>query len=66
MKMLQISLFSREFLPVVSSLRHNFFFEGIVERDSKIGTEVVEELSSVLSTSHSIKSLVLSNCGLKP
>lgn len=51
---------------MVSSLRHNDFFEGIIEKDGKLGAEVVEELCFVLSASHSIKTLVLSNCGLKP
>lgn len=51
---------------MVSSLRHNSFFEGIVDRDDKLLGEVVEELCCVLSSSRSIKTLILSNCGLKP
>lgn len=51
---------------MVSSLRHNSFFEGIAAKDDKLGPEVVEELAQVLNSSPSIKTLVLSNCGLKP
>lgn len=56
----------RDFLPVISSLRHNNFFEGIIDRDGKLGPTMIEELSQVLNSSPSIKTLVLSNCGLKP
>ncbi len=51
---------------MVSSLRHNSFFEGIADKDDKLVPEVLEELAQVLNCSHSIKTLVLSNCALKP
>lgn len=58
-------MYCREFLPVVSSLRHSSFFEGVVVRDMKLAAEVLEELCLVLRSSHVLKTLVLSSCGLK-
>ncbi len=55
----------RELLPLISSLRHNDFFEGIIDRDGKLAAEVLEELCHAMNSSPSIKTLVLSNCGLK-
>ena len=50
----------------MSSLRHNSFFEGVTDKDEKLSPEVLDELAQVLNSSHSIKSLVLSNCAIKP
>lgn len=51
---------------MVSSLRHNHFFDGVVDRDGKLGPHMIDEFCQVLNCSPSIKTLVLSNCGLKP
>lgn len=56
----------REILPVVSSLRHNSYFEGVVEMGGRVAVEVLEELWYVLRSSQALRILVLSDCGLKP
>ncbi len=59
-------LFSRDLLPVVSSLRHNTYFEGVVETAGKVSADILEELWYVLRSSQAIKTLVIANCALKP
>ena len=50
----------------MSTLRHNEFFEGVVDRSGKMAPEFIEELSFVLNTSQSLKKLELIDCALKP
>ena len=58
--------YSRDILPVMSTLRHNEFFEGVIDRSGKMTPEFIEELSFVLNTSQSLKKLELTNCAFKP
>lgn len=51
---------------MISTLRHNEFFEGVVDRSDKMGPDFIEELSFVLNTSQSVKKLELIDCTLKP
>ena len=51
---------------MLSTLRHNEFFEGVVDRSGKMALEFIEELSFVLNVSKCLKKLELTNCALKP
>ena len=55
----------RDILPVLSTLRHNEFFEGVVDRSGKMPPEFIEELGFVLNVSRCLKKLELTNCALK-
>ena len=50
---------------MISTLRHNEFFEGVVDHSFKMAPDFIEELSFVLNTSQSLKKLVLTDCALK-
>ena len=56
----------RDILPVMSTLRHNEFFEGIIDKSGRMAPEFIEELSFVLNSSQCLKKLELTDCAFKP
>jgi hypothetical protein len=59
-------LATKDARPIVSALRHSEFFEGIIEKDNRADVDLLEEIGYVLNASRCLKTLVLSNCSLKP
>ncbi|CAI8056021.1 F-actin-uncapping protein LRRC16A [Geodia barretti] len=56
----------KEIRPIVSALRHSEFFEGIIEKDNRTDVDLLEEIGYVLNGSRALRTMVLSNCSLKP
>lgn len=50
----------------MSTLRHNEFFEGIIDKSGRMAPEFIEELSFVLNSSQCLKKLELTDCAFKP
>eukprot|EP00731_Ephydatia_muelleri_P026276 Em0018g376a len=66
-RILKLSDFSsRDLQPFLRALKYNHFFEGLVVKDFKLSSELLEEIAGVLAVSPSIKTVVLSECSLKP
>ena len=60
-------LFPRQLLPLVSSLEHNEYFEGIEQKENELSPDLVNALANVLQNQyrHGFKKLTLNNVGLK-
>jgi Ran GTPase-activating protein (RanGAP) involved in mRNA processing and transport len=57
----------KQLLPLVSSLEHNEYFEGIEQKENELSPDLVNALANVLQNQyrHGFKKLTLNNIGLK-